>query len=77
MFSWTVRLGNLLTISDRLKNLELGLSKLPEILIQQGRQDERITAMDLRLMSQGKRLDAQIERFNRAINNKIEKMDNS
>lgn len=40
------------------------LKKLTEVLIVQGRQDERITAMDQRMVNQGKRLDDTVRRLN-------------
>ena len=40
------------------------LKKLTEVLIVQGRQDERITAMDQRMVNQGKRIDDTVRRMN-------------
>ncbi len=40
------------------------LKKLTDVLIVQGRQDERITAMDQRMVNQGKRIDDTVRRIN-------------
>lgn len=53
------------TIGERLGQLEHQLSRLTDILIQQGRQDERMTAMDARIVNQGARLDDLTVRFNK------------
>lgn len=45
--------------------MEGELKKLVEILVNQGRQEERMNSLDSRMLVQGKRLDETIERFNR------------
>ena len=40
------------------------LKKLTDVMIVQGRQDERITAMDQRMVNQGKRIDDTVRRIN-------------
>lgn len=47
--------------------LEHELHRLTDILIQQGRQEERMTAMDARLVNQGARLDDLTIRFNKTL----------
>jgi len=51
-------------MSSRLGALELDIKSLITILIQQGKHEERMTAMDARLANQGVRLDDIIRRFN-------------
>lgn len=51
-------------IASRLFVLENEFKKLIDVLIQQGRQEERMTALDARLVNQGLRLDDLIRRFN-------------
>lgn len=51
-------------MSGRLAILEEKLEKLIEVLVQQGRHEERMAAMDQRLVNQGVRLDDIIKRFN-------------
>lgn len=62
-----------LNLKDETKMMSQELKKLTEVLIVQGRQDERITAMDQRMVNQGKRIDDIGKRLNtfidmRAIN---------
>lgn len=52
-------------ISTRLLSFEQELKRLTDILIVQGRQDERMTAMDQRVVNQGLRLDDTIRRINK------------
>ena len=40
------------------------LKKLTDVMIVQGRQDERITAMDQRMVNQGKQIDDTVRRIN-------------
>lgn len=51
-------------LKDQTKYMQQELRKLTEVLIVQGRQDERITAIDQRMVNQGKRLDDAIRRLN-------------
>lgn len=57
----------LFSLSERATEMELELKKLVEILVNQGRQDERMLAMDQRMLAQGKRLDEFQERVNRVV----------
>lgn len=59
--------GNVNNLSERLQMLEHELHRLTDILIQQGRQEERMTAMDARLVNQGARLDDLTIRFNKTL----------
>ena len=65
-FVWTIR-GRVDALSDRMLGLESETKKLVDVLIAQGRQDERLTAMDQRTVAQGRRLDELNERFNRVL----------
>lgn len=56
--------GDVNDLKDNTKAMGQELKKLTEVLIVQGRQDERITAMDQRMVNQGKRLDDTIRRLN-------------
>ncbi len=72
----SVNFGNILTIVvmavggifffflDEMKGLKDEMTKMTEVLIVQGRMDERITAMDQRMVGQGKRLDDTVRRLN-------------
>ena len=66
-FVYTMR-GRIDALSERVLNVEMQLVKMVEILVQQGRHSERLTAIDQRIQSQGQRLDALTNRFNRYIN---------
>lgn len=52
------------SMSGRLHLLEEDIKTLITILIQQGKQEERMTAMDARVANQGARLDDITRRFN-------------
>lgn len=56
--------GKIDGMSSRLKLLESDIKSLITILIQQGKHEERMTAMDARLINQGMRLDDITRRFN-------------
>lgn len=63
--------GFVLTLKEQMNNLTTRLSVLEEdvksligILIQQGKQEERMLAIDARLSNQGLRLDDLTKRFN-------------
>lgn len=58
----------LFSLSERSTEMESELKKLVEILVNQGRQDERLLAMDQRMLAEGKRLDDFQERFNKFTN---------
>lgn len=58
----------LFSLSERSTAMESELKKLVEVLINQGRQDERLLAMDQRMLAEGKRLDDFQERFNKFTN---------
>lgn len=62
-FVYTLR-GRIDGMFSRLKLLESDIKSLITILIQQGKHEERMTAMDARLINQGMRLDDITRRFN-------------
>lgn len=69
---FAVGIGFLYTMKDKIDNmstrllvLEGELKKLIDVLIAQGRQEERISALDQRMVAQGIRLDALTDRFNK------------
>lgn len=62
-FVYTMR-GRMESLSNRLHVLEEDIKTLITILIQQGKQEERMTAMDARVANQGARLDDITRRFN-------------
>ncbi|KAL0630334.1 hypothetical protein Q9L58_010820 [Maublancomyces gigas] len=53
------------SLNERFIGMQEEMKKLVEILVNQGKHEERMIAMDARLMNQGRRLDETIERFNR------------
>lgn len=70
-------------LSRRMVGLELEMKQLVAVMVTQGRQEERMSAMDQRLLSQGKRLDEfiiahsqNIERMGRMIENTISRVNN-
>lgn len=65
-FVYTMR-GRIDALGERLGNTESELRKLVELQVAQGRHDERINAMDTRLVAQGQRIDETIARLNRMI----------
>ncbi len=62
-FMYTMK-GNIQNMSSRLSILETDIKQLIVVLIQQGKHEERMTAVDARVSSQGIRLDDLIKRFN-------------
>lgn len=58
------------SMANRLIVLEEDLKKLIDVLIQQGRQEERIDALDKRMIAQGIRLDSLTDRFNKQVDTK-------
>lgn len=68
---FAVGIGFLYSMKDKIDNmstrllvLEGELKKLIDVLIAQGRQEERIAALDQRMVAQGIRLDDLSKRFN-------------
>lgn len=68
---FAVGIGFLYSMKDKIDNmstrllvLEGELKKLIDVLIAQGRQEERISALDQRMVAQGIRLDDLAKRFN-------------
>lgn len=68
---FAVGIGFLYSMKDKIDNmstrllvLEGELKKLIDVLIAQGRQEERISALDQRMVAQGIRLDDLSKRFN-------------
>lgn len=51
-------------LREQMRAMQTELRKLTDIMIAQGRQDERITAMDQRMVGQGKRIDDLTRRVN-------------
>jgi hypothetical protein len=68
-FVYTIR-GRVDGLSERMLALESETQKLIDVLVEQGRHDERLTAMDTRVAAQGRRLDETIERLNRILDQK-------
>lgn len=71
-----------LDLKEDTKDIKKDLTKITEILIAQGRLDERVTAMDQRMVHQGKRIDDTVRRINafldmRAVNMVEEASDGS
>ena len=60
------------SFAERMLAVEEQLKQLVMILIQQGRQDERLAAMQATLLAQGQRLDDLTKRFMRWANGHIE-----
>lgn len=60
--AYTVR-NQIQNIIERLKSFEIEIIELRKIVVSLARQEERMTAMDHRLLSQGQRIDAQGERI--------------
>lgn len=74
---FVVGLGYLYTMKDKIESmsarllvLEGELKKLIDVLIQQGKHEERMLAMDARMVNQGQRLDDLIKRFNEQLDSK-------
>jgi len=65
--------GRLDVVSSRLLNVEEDLKQLVQVLVKQGRQDERIDAMDQRSVSQGKRIDDLTTRVNILVDSAVKK----
>ena len=63
--------GKVDVLSLRMLAVEAEVQKLVTVLIQQGRHDERMGALDNRVAAQGERLDKTIERLNRCIDEKL------
>lgn len=63
-FVWTMK-SQIDSLGSRTRTMEGELKKLVEILVNQGRQDERMNSLDQRMLVQGQRLDHAIERFDR------------
>ena len=51
---------------DRLTDIEEEMKKMREVIITIARQEERMSAMDQRMLSQGARIDDLIRRFDRS-----------
>lgn len=66
-FIYTLR-GRVDDLSHRFLAMEGELRKMVEILVMQGRHDERMSAMDTRIAQQGERLDDLTRRFNHVHN---------
>jgi hypothetical protein len=67
IFVVTIR-GRVDALTGRITFVEQELRKMVEVLIMQGRHDERMAAMDARIQSQGQRLDTLTNRINRVLN---------
>lgn len=63
-FVWTMK-SQIDLLGNRTEAMEDELKKLVQILINQGRQEERMNAIDHRMLAQGERLDSAIDRLNR------------
>ncbi len=69
-FVYTMR-GRIDALGERLGSAENELRKLVELQVAQGRHDERINAMDARMIAQGQRIDENIARVNRLIDERL------
>ncbi len=65
---WGMTRSTVRHIGSRLLEMEGQLKRLVDVLIEQGRHSERMTAMDQRVASQGARLDELANRFNKSRN---------
>lgn len=63
-FVWTMK-SQIDSIGDRTRDMEAELKKLVEVLIHQGRQDERLNSFDTRTAGLNQRLNELERRFNR------------
>ena len=52
------------SLSEKMVSVDKKLEELVKILVQQGRHEERMNAMDQRVAAQGQRLDETISRLN-------------
>lgn len=68
-FVYTMR-GRLDGLSERLLELEREFQKLLDVLIAQGRQEERLIAIDQRVLTQGQRIDDLIRRVNQHLDDR-------
>lgn len=62
-FVYTIR-GRLDALSERLLVFEKEIRRLVDVLVVQGRQEERMNSMENRISAQGLRLDDLTKRFN-------------
>jgi hypothetical protein len=62
-FVYTLR-SQVHALAERMLEVEEQVKKLVEVLVQQGRHEERLLAMDQRLIMQGQRIDDLARRFN-------------
>ena len=69
VFVVTVR-NKVNSLAEKMVSVDTKLEQLVEILVQQGRHEERMNAMDQRIAAQGQRLDETIGRLNRVIDEK-------
>lgn len=63
-FIYTMR-SRIDSMSSRMSFIEVELRKLVQVLIDQGKHEERMTAIDDRVLAQGQRLDALTDRVNK------------
>ena len=63
-FVYTIR-GRVDALSQQVIGMQLELKKLVDIMVMQGRHEERIDAIDQRLLAQGKRTDELATRVNK------------
>jgi hypothetical protein len=68
-FVYTIR-SRVDGLTERMLALESETKKLIDVLVEQGRHDERLTAMDIRVSAHDRRLDETIERLNRILDQK-------
>ncbi|MBZ5653195.1 MAG: hypothetical protein LAO18_22245 [Acidobacteriia bacterium] len=66
-FVYTIR-GRVDALSERMLAVEESMKQLVQVLVQQGRHEERMNAMQTQVNQQGKRLDALLERVSLWIN---------
>lgn len=62
-FAYTVR-GRVDALSDRMLSVENNIKQLVEVLVQQGRMQERLKTIDERQLAEGRRVDDLTKRVN-------------
>lgn len=64
-------------LGKRMVGLEIEMKQMVTVMVTQGRQDERMTAMDERILAQGKRLDKFMEAQSQSMNNMARMVENT
>jgi hypothetical protein len=61
---------NVAEAAKRLTDVEAEMKQLTQVLVALGRQDERMNAIDQRMLMSGQRFDELVNRFNKVFDNK-------